>query len=650
MFDIASIGEDKSLWQSPDPDTLAMYPGDSDQQQAAVAATSDQDGFNWGYDPWHYTVPEGSYSTDPDGPARIVEFREMVKALNEAGLRVVIDVVYNHTNASGQNAKSVLDRVVPGYYHRLGATGDVERSTCCENTATEHAMMEKLMVDSIVTWARDYKVDGFRFDLMGHHSKANMLNVRAALDALTLEADGVDGKSIYLYGEGWNFGEVANNARFEQATQRNMAGTGIGTFSDRLRDGVRGGNPFSNVQDQGFINGLYYDSNGTPQGDELPKLLQSSDWLRVGLAGDIADYTFVDFNGNVVRADQVDYFGQQAGYTADPQENITYVAAHDNETLFDATQLKTPVGTSMEDRIRIQNLGNSLVMLGQGVPFIHAGQDILRSKSMDRDSFNSGDWFNQVDWTFMTTNWAIGLPVAEKNQDKWGIMQPLLANPAMAPQADDVFQSAERFVELLKIRTSSPLFRLRTADDVKARVTFHNTGPSQTPALIAASISDDDGSIDLKTRMIMTLFNAGDEPVSFSFPADSFELHPVQKNSVDPVVRSASYDSIAGTFNVPARTTAVFVVERSVPDMMDAVTGQVAALVANGTLRSSLARSLTIKLGHAKQSYENGRLSLSSMLIDRFKTQTAWLVSTGLLPAEDGEALLESADIILDSI
>ncbi len=151
------------------------HPPDSDQQQAAITAAEDLDGFNWGYDPFHYTTPEGSYATNPDGPTRIVEFREMVQALNQMGLRVVMDVVYNHTNAAGQDDKSVLDRIVPGYYHRLNDTGQVETSTCCQNTASEHNMMEKLMVDSLLTWATEYKVDAFRFDLMGHHSLANML-------------------------------------------------------------------------------------------------------------------------------------------------------------------------------------------------------------------------------------------------------------------------------------------------------------------------------------------------------------------------------------------------------------------------------------------------------------------------------------------
>jgi len=139
---------------------------------------------------------------------------------------------------------------VPGYYHRLDDRGVVATSTCCPNTASEHNMMEKLLIDSALTWAKYYKVDGFRFDLMGHHSKGNMLKLREALDSLTLEGDGVDGSEIYVYGEGWNFGEVADNARFEQATQLNMGGTGIGTFNDRLRDAVRGGGPFDTGQDE----------------------------------------------------------------------------------------------------------------------------------------------------------------------------------------------------------------------------------------------------------------------------------------------------------------------------------------------------------------------------------------------------------------
>ena len=219
-FDCATIPEDRST--HADPGDLSVYAPNGEEQQAAVDAIRDQDGFNWCYDPFHYTVPEGSYATDADGPARILEFRKMVAGLNRLGLRTVMDVVYNHTSGSQGGDKSVLDKVVPGYYHRLNDAGYIETSTCCANTATEHYMMEKLMLDSLRVWAEDYKVDGFRFDLMGHHTKANIENARDMLQSLILEDNGVDGEAIYLYGEGWNFGEVANDARFEQATQANM--------------------------------------------------------------------------------------------------------------------------------------------------------------------------------------------------------------------------------------------------------------------------------------------------------------------------------------------------------------------------------------------------------------------------------------------
>ncbi len=568
-FDIATINEDKSQWQAPDPDVLATYPPDSDQQQAALAPLRDLDGYNWGYDPFHYTVPEGSYSTDPDGTTRIVEFREMVQALNQTGLRVVMDVVYNHTNAAGQSPFSVLDRIVPGYYHRLNNDGRVETSTCCANTASEHAMFEKLMVDSVVTWAKYYKVDGFRFDLMGHHMVSNMARIRQALDALTLEADGVDGKSIYLYGEGWNFGEVADNARGVNATQFNMAGTGVGTFSDRLRDAVRGGGPFDGgndlIKNQGFANGLYYDPNALNSGSaaEKEKLLHLADLVRLGLAGNLRDYKFVDRTGQLVDGTQVDYNGSPAGYTLDPQEHIVYISKHDNQTLYDNNVYKAPVGTSMADRVRMQQVGLSIVALSQGVPFFHAGSDILRSKSLDRDSYNSGDWFNKLDWTYQTNNFGVGLPPAWANQANWDIMRPFLANPALKPAPADIQLSAQMFLEWLRIRKSSPFFRLQTAEQVQNHLRFLNTGPDQIPGLIVMHFSEVLLSeIDPNSDGIVVLINANDEAQSFSAPqfiGATYALHPVQADSVDPVVRTAAFNPATGTFTVPPRTTAVFV-------------------------------------------------------------------------------------------
>ena len=569
-FDIASVDEDKATWQTVSEAVLEGMAPDSDQQQATLAEVRDSDGFNWGYDPFHYTAPEGSYATDPDGSARILEFRQMVQALNEAGLRVVMDVVYNHTNASGQDAKSVLDKIVPGYYHRLNAEGRVETSTCCQNTATEHAMMEKLMVDSVLTWATQYKVDGFRFDLMGHHLLSNMQNLRTALDALTPAADGVDGPAVYVYGEGWDFGEVAQNARGKNASQLNIGGTGIGVFNDRLRDAVRGGSPFSAKPEQGFITGLFTDPSAFDQGTEAEqrlRLLHAADLIKVGLAGNLADYEIVDMTGDTVRGGRIDYNGAPAGYTLDPQENINYISAHDNETLFDAIQWKAPAGATMADRVRMNSLGQSLVLLGQGVPFFHAGDDLLRSKSLDGNSYNSGDWFNRIDWTYQTNNWGVGLPGFLN--DQWEAMGALLADPALKPAPADIQAATASFQEMLQIRRSSRLFRLETLAEVQQHLSFYNNGPDQVPGLIVMALENSgaDRLPDAYDRIVV-LFNAAPEAVTFADPAfaeAAFELHPVQQASVDAALAEAAYDAAAGSFTVPGRSAVVFVVASTAP-------------------------------------------------------------------------------------
>ncbi len=560
--DIATIEERRSAQRTP-PCDLASYGPAAEDQQACLEPIRDADGFNWGYDPLHYTTPEGSYSTNPDGTRRTREFREMVGALNGAGLRVVMDVVYNHTPAAGQDEHSVLDRIVPGYYQRLSATGAVETSTCCANTATEHRMMGKLMVDSVVTWAREYKVDGFRFDLMGHHSKANMLAVRAALDRLTVAEDGVDGRKVYVYGEGWNFGEVANDARFVQATQGNMAGTGIGTFSDRLRDAVRGGGPFDeDPRIQGFATGLYTDGNGAPVNgtgeQQRARLLLYQDQIKVGLAGNLRDYRFTDRTGAVVPGSAVDYNGQPAGYAGDPSETITYVDAHDNETLFDVLQYKLPRDTSMADRARMNTVALATTALAQGPSFWHAGNDLLRSKSLDRNSYNSGDWFNRIDWTATESTWGSGLPPRADNESKWDYMRPLLSDPALAPRSPDIRSAHQRALDLLRIRFSSPLFRLGSAEEIQARVAFPGGGPDQAPGVIVMTLDDRGGpDLDPRWERVVVVFNASDETTHQPVPSGRYRLHPVQAGGSDPLVRQATYHD--GTVEVPARTVAVFV-------------------------------------------------------------------------------------------
>jgi len=558
-FDIATINENAAERVEPDRAELAALPPESDQQQAIIGEVRDLDGFNWGYDPLHYNVPEGSYSTDPDGVARILEYRRMVQDINAMGLRVVADVVYNHTNASGQNDNSVLDRIVPGYYHRLTAAGRVETSTCCQNTATEHNMMRRLMVDSVRLWVEQYGINAFRFDLMGHHMKDDMLAVRAALDEID--------PSIYVYGEGWDFGEVGGNARGVNATQFNMAGTGIGVFNDRLRDSARGGSPFGGQQEQGFITGLYVAPNGIDQGTEeeqLARLLLFTDRVRVGLAGNLADYEFTGASGETVSGADIDYNGSPAGYTADPQENIVYVSKHDNETLFDAIQYKAPLAVDLFGRVRMQNLGNSIVMFSQGVPFFQAGDDLLRSKSLDRNSYNSGDWFNAIDWTGQTTNWGAGLPPAGDNESMWPVMVPLLLNSSLIPQPEHTAASAAHFQEIAQIRASSPLFRLQTAEEVQARLRFLNTGPDQVPGVIVMDLSDVTGgdNLDPNYDRVVVIFNADDDEVTITadeLAERTLTLHPVLVNSADAVVGESAWDATTGTFTVPGRTTAVFV-------------------------------------------------------------------------------------------
>jgi pullulanase len=639
-FDIATVNEDKSAWLSPGD--LSSYPPDSDQQQAAIEPIRDQDGFNWGYDPWHYTVPEGSYATDADGTARIVEFREMVQALSGRGLRTVMDVVYNHTNSAGQNDKSVLDRIVPGYYHRLNADGSIEQSSCCPNTASEHDMMEKLLIDSVLTWTKQYKVDGFRFDLMGHHMKRNITKLRAALDALTPASDGVDGAKVYLYGEGWNFGEVANNARGVNAVQANMAGTGVGSFSDRLRDGVRGGGPFDPPTAQGFATGLYTDPNGTSQGsadDQKNLLLLETDWIRLGLAANLAGYTLVDRNGNAITGAQLDYKGQPAGYTADPQEVINYVEAHDNETLFDSMHVKLPIVLNMQQRVRAQNLALSLVTLAQGVPFYHAGTEMLRSKSLDRNSYNSGDWFNRLDFTYLTNNWGVGLPPAGDNQSNWPLFAPLLANPALQPAPSDIGDAMAVFREFLAIRKSTPLFRLRTASEVQSRVTLLNAGPDPIPGVVVMLVRDDDGAVDRQHDLVAAVFNANGTAQTYASPslgAKPLALHPVLAASQDAVVRTATFN--AGTFTVPGRTTAVFWSRRPLDQQVSLLLNDVDVT------------SLRAKLLAAINAFQRGQNNAGANQLRAFIHEVEAMVRSGRLSAATGAAWVAEAQAILGSL
>ncbi|WP_443071905.1 pullulanase-type alpha-1,6-glucosidase [Streptomyces sp. NBC_01477] len=554
-FDFATVPERTADRTSPACD-LGSYGPASDRQQGCVTAQQATDAYNWGYDPYHFTVPEGSYAKNPDGAGRTTEFRQMVQGLNSSGLRVVMDVVYNHTSAAGQADTSVLDKIVPGYYQRLMPDGSVATSTCCAGTAPENAMMGKLVVDSIVTWAKEYKVDGFRFDLMGHHPKANILAVRKALDALTVQKDGVDGKKIILYGEGWNFGEVADNARFEQATQANMAGTGIATFSDRARDAVRGGSPFdADPGVQGFASGLYTDpnssaANGTPA-EQKARLLHYQDLIKVGLTGNLRQFSFTDSAGKQVTGAEIDYNGAPAGYADAPGDALAYADAHDNESLYDALTYKLPAGTSAADRARMQVIAEATAALSQGPALAQAGSDLLRSKSLDRNSFDSGDWFNAIHWSCAQGNGiGRGLPPAADNQDKWPYATPLLTDPDAAPGCAEITGASAAYQDLLRIRTAEPAFHLATSGQVQREVGFPLSGAAETPGVITMTVGE-----------LVVVFNATPSTQTQRVSAlagTPYALHPLQAAGADPVVKSAAYAAASGTFTVPARTVAVF--------------------------------------------------------------------------------------------
>lgn len=544
-FDFSSVNEGGCVM----PSITSLGPV-SQTPQAEVAAVADQDCYNWGYDPSHYAAPEGSYATDAsDGTVRVRQFRDMVRALHGMGLGVVMDVVYNHTSGN------FLDRIVPGYYYRLDGNGAIETSTCCQNTAPEFAMMAKLMRDSLVSWVTQYKIDGFRFDIMGHIPKAVMLAAQAQVNAAA-------GRSIYFYGEAWNFGEVANDRLFVQARQAHLGGTGIGSFSDRLRDAVRGGGPLDSgaqlVANQGFANGHCVDPNAQAAACDESALNLQQNWIRLSMAGNLADYPL-----NGVLGSQIDYNGQPAGYTQSPQEIINYVGSHDGQTLWDIGQYKQPVGTSSADRARSQVVALGTVLMGQGIPFMMAGDELLRSKAMDSNSYNSDDWFNRIDWSASTNYFdAFGLPPAAVNQSNWALMTPVLQNPLANPSAADIVATREAVKDLLRIRRDTTMLRLRGKADVLNCVQFPDAA-SQAPGLIVMQIGQGDGSCgDGKYKDLVVMLNAGPGANSFRIAAlqgQAVSLHPVQAAGSDPVVKSSSFDVATGTFHVPARTVAVFV-------------------------------------------------------------------------------------------
>lgn len=547
-FDFASVPEIGCT--SP---VVASDLANAATQQSTITSTKDTDCFNWGYDPVHYNAPEGSYSSDANnGAARVIEFRQMVKSLHANGLRVVMDVVFNHTSAAHQDSYSVLDKIVPGYYYRLDNTGSIKSDSCCRDVANENAMMGKLTTDSVKWWATQYHVDGFRFDVMGMIPSSVMNSLQVAVNAAT------PGRGIYMYGEGWNYAL----GWFTPSTQANMAGTGIGTFNDRLRDAVRGGGCCdignSLISSQSFTNGAFFDPNSLNAQNQFD-LLDLGDRVRVGLAGTLSNYTFTNRSGTSISS------GSLGGYVTIPSEAINYIEAHDGQTLFDINAYKLPQNTTLADRVRVQNLGSAIVLLAQGIPFVEAGQEILRSKSMDGNSYNSGDWFNLLDYSYLTNNFGVGLPPSGDNQTNWSVMSPILNNSTIKPNTAAITSARDVFIDFLKIRYSSTLFRLRAGQDIRDRLVFFNVGASQVPGVIVEAIDGQNPSAYPGSvyKSVVTVFNSDKVAHTVTvgdLAGKNLSLHPVQLNSTaDSIVKGAAYNNATGAFTVPPRTAAVFV-------------------------------------------------------------------------------------------
>lgn len=316
--------------------------------------------YNWGYDPLNYNVPEGSYSTDPYTPAvRIREFKQMVQALHKAGIRVILDVVYNHTfDLKGSN----FERTYPGYYYRYKADGTPSDGSGCGNeTASEQPLMRRFMIESVKYWINEYHIDGFRFDLMGIHDIETMRQIRA-------EVNKID-PTIFIYGEGWSAGTCAYPQE-KLAMKANMKQLpGIAAFSDEMRDALRG--PFSDDSKGGFL-------------ARVPGTVES---LKFGIVGGVA-HPQVDMS-------KVNY--SKEVWANEPTQMVAYVSCHDDMCLTDRLRASIP-GISTDELVRLDLLAQTAVFTSQGVPFILSGEEMLRDKKGVHNSFNAPDSINHLDW------------------------------------------------------------------------------------------------------------------------------------------------------------------------------------------------------------------------------------------------------------
>lgn len=407
----------------------------------------DENHYNWGYDPANYNVPDGSYSTDPYLPAvRVKEFKQMVQALHRAGIRVIMDVVYNHTF---NTLESNFERTVPGYFYRQKEDGTLANGSGCGNeTASERPMMRKFMIESVLYWIKEYHIDGFRFDLMGVHDIETMNEIRKAVSKVD--------STICIYGEGWA-AEAPQYPADSLAMKGNVSQMpGIAVFSDELRDGLCG--PVWEKDKGAFLAGVL--------GGEMS--------VKFGIVGAIKHPQ--------VRCDSVNY--SQKPWAEQPTQMISYVSCHDGLCLVDRLKASMP-GATPEQLVRLDKLAQTVVFTSQGIPFIYAGEEVMRDKQGIDNSYKSPDAVNAIDWRRKTKN-------------------------------GDIFTYYKRLIDL---RKSHPAFRMGNAEMVRKHLEFL---PVEGQNLIAFRLKEHANGDSWED--IIVAFNSRTTPARLEVPVGKYTV------------------------------------------------------------------------------------------------------------------------------
>ncbi len=448
----------------------------------------DEPQYNWGYDPKNYNVPQGSYATDPyDGRVRIREFKKMVQALHENGIRVIMDVVYNHMyDAAG----SPFEQLSPGYFFRMNPDGSYSDGSACGNeTASERPMMRQFMIESLKYWAEEYHIDGFRFDLMGLHDIETMNLIRQELDKVNPD--------IFLYGEGWTAGDTPLPPEKRAVKAHASQLDGIAVFSDDIRDGIRG--HWMHNEDPGFMTGEHG--------------LKES--IKFGVVAS-TQHPDIDYG-------KVNY--SDAPYADKPLKTITYVTCHDNPCLWDKIVYTCP-DCSTEDKLAIQKLANAIVLSSQGVAFLHAGEEIVRTKFGEHNTYNLPDSINQLVWT----------------------------NKA------EYYNVFAFYRDMIALRKNHPAFRMPETSMIQDHLRFLPTGDE---LLVGFHIKDHANGDSWKD--ILVFYNANAHRAGISLPEGKWRAVATKYGINEKGVDTPGYDKVLEhTAEVPSRSILILADEKSI--------------------------------------------------------------------------------------